>query len=230
SVLNELSQQLLIATDNRASLRDATVLIPESWQTDSLTCSVPSPVGTISVPFDAHIQVAGSHPVFGSKPWTQQSQGCGRPGDFIQFGAELLKGSSNDTVYTHAARLLVAEWARFRWGVFDESGHDKDLLYPMTFLDPLTGDMTPNKCFYESRIYGFCNAEDHIPEAPTKQNAQCKGLSVLDIINSSQDFKDYRIPFNKTLTAIEPSIQFLKRAPPRIIVLVENSAVMNLQR
>ncbi|CAL4069388.1 unnamed protein product [Meganyctiphanes norvegica] len=229
-VLSEFSQLLLIATENRASLRDVTVLIPESWQTDSLTCSVPSPKGIISIPFDAHIQVAGSHPVFGSKPWTQQSQGCGRPGDFIQFGAELLKGSSNDTVYTHAAKLLVAEWARFRWGVFDERGHDKDLLYPMTFLDPVTSETIPNECHHESMFYSFCNAEDHMTQAPTKQNAQCKGFSALDVINNSKDFKDYRVPLNKVVTAVEPSIQFLKRGPPRIIVAVENSAVMNLQR
>lgn len=38
---------------------------------------------------DFHI-VGDEHPIFGSAPFTQQSQGCGKPGDFISVGYQFL--------------------------------------------------------------------------------------------------------------------------------------------
>ena len=38
---------------------------------------------SLSVPQDGDIFVSPDHPISGSAPWTQQSQGCGRPGDFV---------------------------------------------------------------------------------------------------------------------------------------------------
>ncbi|KAG7165778.1 Calcium-activated chloride channel regulator 1-like 10, partial [Homarus americanus] len=146
AVLRELSSQLWSATDGRASLREVTVTLPRAWRTSpSLTCSLFSPLMYSSWPTEGHIRVTAPHPGFGSRPWTQQSQGCGRQGDFIQVGGDFLRAAGNGS-HAHAARLLLAEWAKFRWGVFDERGHAHDPLYPPTFRDPNTHQWAATGC------------------------------------------------------------------------------------
>ncbi|CAL4096642.1 unnamed protein product, partial [Meganyctiphanes norvegica] len=145
NVLREFSSVLWVATDSRASLRSVTVVLPHTWRTDALTCSTLTTVSPIAVPITGHIRVSGPHPLFGRQPWTQQTQGCGRPGDFIQFGGDLLRVSTNDS-HALAARLLLAEWAKFRWGVFEEHGHGGDPLYPPTFRDPDSHQWVASAC------------------------------------------------------------------------------------
>ncbi|KAK8744770.1 hypothetical protein OTU49_000604, partial [Cherax quadricarinatus] len=145
SVLRELSSQMWTATEGRASLREVTVALPRSWRTDALTCSLLTPLVVSSAPVEGHIRVSEPHPVFGARPWTQQSQGCGRQGDFIQLSGDLLRPASNDS-HAHAARLLLAEWAKFRWGVFDERGHTNDPLFPPTYRDPSTHQWAATGC------------------------------------------------------------------------------------
>lgn len=143
-MLRELSSQMWSATEGRASLREVTVALPRAWRTDALTCTLLTPLTTTSSPTEGHIRVTAAHPVFGTRPWTQQTQGCGRQGDFIQLGGDLLR-AANDS-YAHAARMLLTEWAKFRWGVFDERGHTNDPLYPPTFRDPSTHQWAATGC------------------------------------------------------------------------------------
>ena len=132
-MLRELSSLMFSSTEGRASLREVTVALPRAWRTDTLTCSLSAPLSPwASSQGAAHLRLAEPHPVFASRPWTQQSEGCGRQGDFIQLGGDLLRGASNDS-HALAARLLMAEWAKFRWGVFDERGHAGDPLYPKAY-------------------------------------------------------------------------------------------------
>lgn len=133
------------ATGGRASLRKVTVALPRVWRTDALSCSLLNPLTESSAPTEGHIRITTSHPVFGARPWTQQTQSCGRQGDFIQMGGDLLRAASNDS-HAHSARLLLAEWAKFRWGVFDERGHANDPLFPPTFRDPNTHQFAATSC------------------------------------------------------------------------------------
>lgn len=145
SVLKELSQQMWSATSGRASLRHVTVALPRTWRTDALTCSLLQPVTAAAPPVHAHITVSEPHPVFGNRPWAQQSQGCGRPGDKIRLGGDILRGGSNES-QAHTARLLLSEWAKFRWGVFEEKGVPGDPLYPPQYRDPNTHRWEPTAC------------------------------------------------------------------------------------
>lgn len=145
NVLWELSSQMWSATEGRASLREVTVALPRAWRTDAITCALLTPLTATSSPTEGHIRVTATHPVFGTRPWTQQTQGCGRQGDFIQLGGDLLRAAGNDS-YAHAARMLLTEWAKFRWGVFDERGHTNDPLYPPTFRDPNTHQWAATGC------------------------------------------------------------------------------------
>ncbi|CAL4122486.1 unnamed protein product [Meganyctiphanes norvegica] len=228
NTLTEFSKELHKITQGRASLRDVTVSLPKSWKTGTDTCTLWAPLITSSAPVNSHIRLKETHPVFGDQPWVQQSQGCGRPGDFIQMGTELMK-STNNASYVHNAQNLMAQWVKYRWGVFDDHGYEGDALYPSGFRDPKTGNPRQNYCENKGGA-PFCSKEEHISQAPTKQNSQCHGRAVWDIIMESTDFKNNRdLSINPDAAAFIPAINFVQPGIPRVIIAVENTEVMNLQ-
>ncbi|CAL4095825.1 unnamed protein product, partial [Meganyctiphanes norvegica] len=227
-VLNEFSKQLFSTTEGHVSLRDVTIILPQTWKEDDLLCTLSSPVIISSVSIPAHIRVSTPHPVFGSRPWTQQSQGCGKQGDFIQLGSDILKARTNES-YINVAKVLLTEWAKFRWGIFDEHGFDGDFRYPATYHNPETNEIIPNTCFPHGSNAPFCDVEYHIPEAPNKHNSLCKGKPAWDVIAQSQDFVDKREIQSEIYAPLVPTLNFVKPGQPRIILLVEDTAVMNLQ-
>lgn len=179
-------------TRGRASIREVTVSLPRSWRTNDLTCSLFEPLEAAAPPLQPHISIGAPHPLFGVLPWTQQSQGCGRQGDFIQMGADILRAVSNES-HSHTARQLLGEWVKFRWGVFDENGHKGDPLYPPYFRDPVSKEIRSNTCYgiHENNL-PYCETKSHTPEAPTKHNAFCVGRPAWDIIEQSEDFSNGR--------------------------------------
>ena len=185
--MNEFSSALFNATDGRAYLREVTVSLPRTWRTKHIACSLMEPLISTSPSTKAHISITAPHPLFGNKPWTQQSQGCGRPGDYIQMGSDSVRSGSNES-HKQVAKLLLTEWAKYRWGVFEEIGHEGDLLYPQYFRDPHTNTMRPNQCPPPGQSSPFCEVKDHIPEAPNKHNALCRGRPAWNIIMQSEDF------------------------------------------
>ncbi|XP_064111085.1 calcium-activated chloride channel regulator 2-like [Macrobrachium nipponense] len=230
SVLREFSSLLWSLTDARASVRDVTVILPSSWKTDESTCSLVSPMITSTPPGDAHIQVTSSHPVFGNRPWVHQTQGCGRQGDYIQIGDSLIRSIVNDT-YSYTARLLVGEWVKFRWGTFEEQGFPEDPLYPKSYLDPVTRLTKSNTCTnYQNPVMPICPSDLHNPEAPTKHNSQCGGRSAWDIILQSQDFANGRNSPSTSVSSYVPTMNYVQETAPRMVLLVEDTAVMNLQQ
>ena len=109
-------------------------------------------------------------------------------GDKIELGSEILFSKSNNS-HVHNAKLLLAEWVKFRWGVFDENGHTDDELYPPMYIDPKTFLLKQNQCLRPSDGPApFCSRANHVPEAPTKQNYLCGGRPTWDVIMQSQDF------------------------------------------
>ena len=50
----------------------------------------------LSPPQDGDIFVSPDHPLHSGAPWTQQSQGCGRPGDFVYLPRSFVKGGMNN--------------------------------------------------------------------------------------------------------------------------------------
>ena len=118
-----------MATEGLINLRSATIVLPSEWSGRSCTPPMspdPAPPPTQT----PHIRVAAPHPVFGEAPWTQQSESCGRKGDFIQLGVGFLESANTSTHHaTRAAGVLVGEWAKYRWGLFSETGYSGDQLY-----------------------------------------------------------------------------------------------------
>jgi len=75
-------------------------VVPQSW--DTLACGRTLPVGSYtskSSLHDAAIRIGTEHPIFGHLPWTQQSRGCGQPGDFISVGYQyVLKFNETENI------------------------------------------------------------------------------------------------------------------------------------
>ncbi|CAL4125495.1 unnamed protein product [Meganyctiphanes norvegica] len=227
-VLTDFSSQLFAVTKGHASLRDVTVKLPQSWTFGDGTCYIYGPHTITASSSTPNVLISPSHLV-GSGATVQQSQGCGRPGDFIQLGSSLIASSANGS-YSRAAHLLLTQWIKFRWGVFSEHGYEGDPLYPSKFRDPVRGKFRANRCMPKDSDSVFCSVEDHMPEAPTKHNAQCRGRPVWEVITQSKDFKyGSEMPSNQSF-AFVPSFHFTQDGPPRIVLVVEDTEVMNIQQ
>jgi hypothetical protein len=68
-----------------------------------------------------HVQ--DNHPIYGARPYTQQSRGCGQPGDYTGLPFNFLTTWNNTwETFGDPAKLFVKEWAKLRYGIFDELG------------------------------------------------------------------------------------------------------------
>lgn len=66
------------------------------------------------------------HQIYRDAVWTQQSAGCGEAGDQIYSSYSALH---RDTI----GREMVREWAKYRYGIFDEIGFVGDAIYPRCY-------------------------------------------------------------------------------------------------
>ncbi|KAL3274718.1 hypothetical protein HHI36_016093 [Cryptolaemus montrouzieri] len=122
--LQSASQFLFSALDGKAFLRSATVSLPTSWPDTCAPTAVTSGSGETS-----DITVLPRNPTRGAL-WTQQSLGCGQPGDQIYLSFDRLLVPDNKL-----GRSLVKEFAMYRYGVFEEQGYYNDPIYPLCYMD-----------------------------------------------------------------------------------------------
>ncbi|XP_066980825.1 calcium-activated chloride channel regulator 1-like isoform X2 [Macrobrachium rosenbergii] len=129
TVLTSWSEALHVATEGMLSLKSASVIYPRHWTSRSCVPH-PSPNPPPIPTHPPHIKLGAPHPVFGDSPWTQQSRGCGQPGDYIYLGVGFLEAANSSASHvSRAASILVGEWGKYRWGLFSEAGHAGDRLY-----------------------------------------------------------------------------------------------------
>ena len=88
-----------------------------------------------ALPRNPQVFVQNSHSIYGSdRPNTQQSRGCGEPGDHIALPYQFLTAWNNTWErFGDPAKLFIKEWSKLRYGIFDEFGFDSDPLYPSFF-------------------------------------------------------------------------------------------------
>ncbi|CAL4062253.1 unnamed protein product, partial [Meganyctiphanes norvegica] len=159
SMISSASELLYNATGNRLSFGEVKVVVPETWTCGGIANS--SEGIRLS---DAHVMVAPSHPVFLNNPWTQQPRGCGEQGDFIYIPEGYLSSTSEE-VYGTTAQAFVQEWAKFRWGVFEETGHSGDAMFPPSYHAMSNDSLTflPNYCT-DQEIVGEQSCTDSTEE------------------------------------------------------------------
>ncbi|KAL1497887.1 hypothetical protein ABEB36_008773 [Hypothenemus hampei] len=159
--LTSASQYLFSALDSRTYLRSATVLLPSAWPESCAASSVLGASGEIS-----DITVLPSDPIRGNI-YTQQSLGCGQPGDQIFLGYESLQRKSPTL-----ARNLIKEFAMYRYGVFEEQGYYNDPVYPICYFDDIHKKQKVTGCSdLHINDNGICSSDYNFPYNVTEMVA-----------------------------------------------------------
>lgn len=238
------SKSLHEALSGKAYFRSVTVMLPQNWP-DHCVGHLRGIVSSQGETPDVFIGLP--HPVHGDALWTQQSQGCGRPGDAIYSSYRLFQEPRD------LGKELTKQWAKYRYGVFDEVGYAGDAVYPSCYASE-TSPAEVNGCSDKpisqtracdsintttlvhpeaktslmfstaSQVTKFCDASSHDRYAPTKQNALCGRRSIMEVINTHPDFtKGVNLSGNQNLT---PTFIFKKEMLTRYVVVIEDTKDM----
>ncbi|KAJ6641601.1 Calcium-activated chloride channel regulator 2 [Pseudolycoriella hygida] len=121
NALPSASNFLFNALDGRAYMDSVIVMIPSSWPKN---CLPQNATLLTSSGESSDITISERHPIYGDAIWTQQSAGCGENGDQIYASYSAFNRNT-------AGRELVREWAKYRYGIFDDIGYPNDPIYPM---------------------------------------------------------------------------------------------------
>ncbi|CAL4244949.1 unnamed protein product, partial [Meganyctiphanes norvegica] len=141
-IIRSASSNLFLATRGRANFRSIQVLVPSAWTASTCPALTDLKLGTTEDWATADLRVThGRNPVHGYRPWTLQTQGCAKPGNYISMGYELLLENTTET----AGRLVGVEWLKYRYGVFSEMGSPGSPVHPPHYRAP-DASWTPNAC------------------------------------------------------------------------------------
>ncbi|XP_076035026.1 calcium-activated chloride channel regulator 1-like [Oratosquilla oratoria] len=124
-LMTDASTLLQNATQDKVYFQSVTVVLPIGWQCPDISVSLPQSGESWAM---ATVKVGSKHPIFKNNPWTRQPRGCRQEGDFIYISEDFI--TSNMDQYGPKGQVMVHEWAKYRWGVFEEYGHLFDSIYP----------------------------------------------------------------------------------------------------
>ena len=133
ALLRDASNVLYTALDSRAFFKSVTIVVPSSWRDSKCQTIIRPPRG--GTPYrNADIHISQRHPIHGDEPYTQQSGRCGQPGDSMSLPYPFVTHVNYSMIeFGHPAKLFVKEWAKLRYGIFDEFGFIGDAMYPNFF-------------------------------------------------------------------------------------------------
>ena len=103
---------------------------------------------------NADLRIASANPFYSNEPYTIQKGDCGEPGEYIHITPEYIKDDSVAGIWdstrgiqrfkyfayhclynSSLGKHLVQEFAKYRWGVFEEFGWPGDSMYPIFYKD-----------------------------------------------------------------------------------------------
>lgn len=119
-MIKEATHDLFHATKQRLFIRSIKILIPLTWSQKATYGK-----RTRENYEKAHVLIANTFLKIGDSPYTHQYGGCGEQGRFIHLTPDFLTNEDLISVYGAHGKLFVREWARFRWGVFEEYSTDQ---------------------------------------------------------------------------------------------------------
>eukprot|EP00095_Tigriopus_kingsejongensis_P007044 maker-scaffold146_size311726-snap-gene-1.20 protein:Tk07044 transcript:maker-scaffold146_size311726-snap-gene-1.20-mRNA-1 annotation:"epithelial chloride channel" len=216
--LTEASRSLYVQLNGKIHFSSVNVQVPMGWTASD--CQTPleatKPVNTNS----GDIYVSPDHPLYNDEPWTQQSLGCGQPGDFIYLPRSCIdvqKIPHNKTVISAKSISKIArnqslklgekirdQWIRYRFGVFAD-------------LPKSSAHSGPNP-----------------PNMNVEQHSLCFGKSVRDIVFSHPDLISSRAgpgragkQASQPLLPAPPQFVFSRSDGPKFVIALENSEAMN---
>uniref|UniRef100_A0A0N8E3Y3 Calcium-activated chloride channel regulator 4, 30 kDa form n=1 Tax=Daphnia magna TaxID=35525 RepID=A0A0N8E3Y3_9CRUS len=146
-IITEASADLYAATRQRSYIQSVQILIPQTW------VNITANASTWETFQDAEIQIDHPNWKYGDMPYTVQLGGCGDPGQYIHWTPNYVNTFDYDTTKSQfgpAGKLFVREWARLRYGVFEEHGYTgADSAFPTFYRSgsaQQSADMVPNVC------------------------------------------------------------------------------------
>ena len=133
NLFNAGSPILHSSLSGRAYFSRITIVVPPSWPEEKCSHSITTPTG--NTPYKAtDLLISPGTGLAGSTPYTVQSKQCGEQGEKIIFPEHFFTAwNTTSTRWGQPAKLLVKEWAKYRYGVFDEFGFSGDRFYPNYF-------------------------------------------------------------------------------------------------
>nr|XP_027220988.1 calcium-activated chloride channel regulator 2-like [Penaeus vannamei] len=269
-VMGRASSQLYLATGSRAFFRSVAVVIPASWSSSRCPRTLNF---TASPPISPAFIVSQPHPVYAHAPWTLQVGGCGQPGRNIFFTPRYLAETNYTEALGDPGRVVVHEWAKYRWGVYEEFGHPEDPLYPAFHRTP-TNPHTPTGCsnvpvqgsmascdnprdpacrfspsynnndgvtsslmymHHLPHVTHFCSNATHDTTAPNRQKRPLPPPLRAGRLPDTSDFADRKVgeflstPPGDNTRDVTPKFTFIQPVPTRYVIVVEDTAIMNIQ-
>jgi len=164
-LMTEASRELFIATRNRAYYKQVKILLPQTWTNTDFDQPLSGEFYEA-----AEVRIDRPNPVYGDAPYTVRGAGCGVPGSYMHITPGYLKNSSKG-VHGNVGKTAVHEWAKLRWGVYEEHGYPGDEQFPLIFYKTIfTADGER-----QSKTYNFCtNDMIYGYEQDVKTGGQCK--------------------------------------------------------
>ena len=102
---------------------------------------------------DGHIRINNFNPLYMDTPYTLQPGGCGERGEYTHLTPKFLQNlQDSSATFGPLAKIFVHEWAKLRYGVFEEYGYPGDKQYPLFYYEqvPVDGgyvsELRPNFC------------------------------------------------------------------------------------
>lgn len=126
SSMKSASHELYSTLLRRAFFSDITVVLPKDWPSSCLPANHHDHIDNSILPSigeRSDITISVEHPIYGNNMWTEQVGGCGAQGK--QIHASYLAFNR-----PNAGKEFLLQWAKYRYGVFDETGFDSDTIYP----------------------------------------------------------------------------------------------------
>lgn len=123
------SKHLYTALEGRAYFDEIIILTPDHWNQYCFT----NKSHTFAVVDNSKIDFileGNVHPIHGISTWTKQYGQCGENGDNIFINIKSLQEQS-----INFGKELVRNWAKYRYGVFDEHGFQNDVIYPKCYFN-----------------------------------------------------------------------------------------------
>ena len=138
------SELLYSSTYGWAYFKSVKILLPPTWDNiENVTAA------DYEIFEDSEIRVETENPIHGKSPFTVQHGECGDPGEYVQVPSQYLTNLQDfEATIGPAGQVFVHNWAKLRYGVFDEFGCTGDKLYPMFYQrqDGNISSLSPNIC------------------------------------------------------------------------------------
>ncbi|ODN03755.1 Calcium-activated chloride channel regulator 1 [Orchesella cincta] len=135
TLFETFSPKLWEATKGRFYVESVDILVPSSWNVENSTDATTQSYDQASVRVSPTAE----------RPYTENPNACGKPGQFIELPLEFLNSSEPGPYGPHWKALLNL-FATYRWGVHEEHGYVGDIRFPYVYKNLSSNEWSVTGC------------------------------------------------------------------------------------